>query len=649
MIKETPRIDTFHGINNALNPCSPEYRQGMAWDAQNSRINASGLWDKAPARSDASMGSVAVRGVPVTSTTDHPHFIDCNILSTHIIAKFLKSDSRLAVGPNKYAYCVDASLGASRAAFWWDGVDRSTAVGFVDNATAVNFAVAGLGRPTVAIAVADNGSANRGGRMDQGIYYYMYTYYDTVRDVESLPSDVTEWSAGFWGGSPRSAIYPTITISRDAAHGSRYDTNTKVRVYRSFRWNDQDNVFNAPNQFYHVGDVSYNAGADMTLSDYANDAEIALDPYEGRGSTPPTAIDCLASFNGRVYYFVGNNAYWSSHGRPEEVAQKYTLTYKLENPNGAGTQTTTVPMQPLLFAGVPGEAKYEISELAGKTVIGTFALGNRLYIWTESTTGYLKATTSSEGIKYFHVRKGIGLVSDKTLAHTPYGLFGADREGVWLLDNNRTLKRISEDVIDINNSTKSTYALQSTLDESFGVWVSRLKEYLWCVVNTGESTVHRQIAYNPGRKIFSGVYAYTSLTGGSAFVSSGGSQVYLTAGKTLNPTSFEALAQTIQFWMGQHSLGTVKDLLKVEVIYESVTSSKTVSVTFYQNNIASTTGATQTGPFSHTDSNLVGSDDAKGSGRMFLVSISIPSDCQAPIISIGYSANELLWSEKALR
>ena len=47
--KIEPTVKTFMGINNALNPCSAMYKQGMAWDATNSRINESGIWDKAPA------------------------------------------------------------------------------------------------------------------------------------------------------------------------------------------------------------------------------------------------------------------------------------------------------------------------------------------------------------------------------------------------------------------------------------------------------------------------------------------------------------------------------------------------------------------------------------------------------------------------
>ena len=220
---------------------------------------------------------------------------------------------------------------------------------------------------------------------------------------------------------------------------------------------------------------------------------------------------------------------------------------------------------------------------------------------------------------------------------------------MWHLGGTLTLKRISKDVIDINLSTKSTYALQSTLDESFGLWVPDLDEYWWCVVNTGESTVHRQVAYQPARKIFGGIYAYSGLTGGCDFVSTTGAQTFLTNSERVNDTSFEELTQTLQFWMGQHSLYNVKDDLKIEIIYESITSSKEVTVTVYQNNIASTTGAITSSDFVHDSNNLVGLVEPKGRGRMFMVSISIPSDCQAPIISIDGSINEIPWNEKARR
>ena len=487
MRKITPKVNVFNGVNNALNPCSPLYRQGAAWDAQNSRLNKSGLWDKAAALSACSLGAAAVRGLPVSSITDHPHYADTNIKSTHIIAKNLKNDSHVAVGPNKYAYAVDDDLGSSRAAHWWDGTDAASsktialiwnnttdntlvtvrvtgghgfhtsqiidttdcpseynttdktiivtstteftyvdvsledvydgymggtvaianpAVAFTSNTAACNYAVAGMAVPTTAISVADNGDTNYGGRMEKGIYYYMYTLYDTAREVESLPSNVTSWTSTSWDyfeAGYHSAVYPTITITADATHTTRLDTTTKVRIYRSFRTSDDEKMFNSPNQFYYVGEIDYNAEA-MTFSDYAHDTEIENDPYEGRGSRPPTSVDCLVPFNNRMYYFVDNVVYWSSAGRPEEVALNYTLTYKLDNPNGEGTQTTTVPMQPVLVGGISGEAKYEISELRGETVIGAYSIDNKLWIWTQNTAGFLKRSNQSEGVTYYLAR-----------------------------------------------------------------------------------------------------------------------------------------------------------------------------------------------------------------------------------------------------
>ncbi len=806
--KIQPTVDTFHGINNAFNPCSAQYRQGMAYDAQNSRINESGIWDKA-----AGLGAIAtspsVRGVPVDDNDDHPHVVDCNILGTHIIARYLKNDSHVVVGPNKYAYVVDDDLGAGRKVYYWDGTDVTTAVTFADNATASNYDFAGMGRPTAALAAVDNPASAHGGRMEQGTYYYMYTYYDTVREAESLPSSVYDWVAAAWGGDPLSAEYPDLVAKADASHdpstgSGRYDTNTKVRFYRSKRSYEPDNAISAPNVLFYVGETDYtpnmvingasaadpcvitcttthgisngdivyihditgNMGDDvlndtfviaanvhvanktfecttdgttgvstsgktytsggkaekMTLSDYAHDTEIEQDMYEGRGTPPPTNVDCMASFNNRMYYFIGNVVYWSSAGRPEEVALDYTLTYVLTDPDGGTTQTTTVPTKPVLTQGLSAEAKYEIAELAGQTIIGAYPLRGKLFIWTSDTTGYLNTTLTSEGVKYIMTRKGIGLVSNKTLAHTPYGLFGADREGVWQIDSNGILKRLSKYILDINTSTKSSYALQSTLTESFGIWVAALEEYWWCVKNTGETTVYRQMAYQPARNIFGGLYAYQGLSGGCAFTSAGGAQVFIakqseiatidddgstctvvtvsahglatgdeidvvdttnydTTNKTIvvtNATTFtytgssddaeettgiiqlyvaetpsesadEVLAQTLQFWMGQHSLDTVKDNVKVEIIYESVTSSKEVSVIIYQNSIASTTGATTSSTFAHSAADLVGRVEPHGSGRMFLVNISIPADCVAPIIHIGYEANLILWAEKAKR
>ncbi len=712
-----PVVDTFRGINNALNPCSAQYRQFMAYVCKNSRINDSGIWDKAAALGNVASGATQTNLPEDLSGTDDLHFKECFIKGTQIIVGKLNWNTSIDVGPNKYAYYVDPALDSGEVK-WWDGagsteftdwdkagmgkpdadkivaiascsaaggtvtITTSTVHGLatndyvtiegttnydevnvkvtVTNTTVFTYTSAKTGATstgvmTAGVTIADNSGSLKGGRMQRGTYYYMYTYYDTAREVESLPSTVKDWVCSAWASqnSVDSAVYPTITINPDPTHapsvGSKRMATTRCRIYRTKRTYEPDRELNSPSEFFYIGDVAYSATS-MSMDDFAHDSEL-VDRYEGRGTPPPTGVDLLVSFENRMYYFVDNVVYWSSSGRPGEVAQEYTLTFKAVDPaNGAGglPLTSTFPVMPTLAGTVQGESKYEISELAGQTVIGAYPYNGKLWIWTNTMVGYLRPTLATEGIKFHLVRKGLGLISSKTLAHTPYGLFGADREGVWLLDNNNALGRLSKGTIAIDDSTKTTYFLQSTLTKSFGVWVPALDEYWWCAVNTGETVVHRQLAYQPLRRLFGGVYEYSGLTGGCAMTTAGGAQSYLTGGKTPSKTAVATdMQQQLDFWMGQHSLESVKDNLKVEVVYESITTSQSVTVVIYQNNIASTTGAVYTDNFTHDENNLVGAAHAKGSGRMFLVRITTTNNAtHAPIIAINYTANHVLWSEK---
>lgn len=379
--------------------------------------------------------------------------------------------------------------------------------------------------------------------------------------------------------------------------------------------------------------------------------------------------------------------------------------------------------------------------------------------------GYLEATSRLEGYRFHIIRKGIGCVNDKVLCDTPYGLFGADRLGMWLLDNRGQIRRISDGVIDIKTSGKSTALAQADITDSFITWCPQTKEALWCIrqaeanlvtngtfatdtgwtkgngwgiaggvascasgygnleqdvsavighiykvkfavtaytsgtllTQVGGASTDRatatgtycseatatsignllfgstpgssfvgsidnvevydvtdgvQIVYQANRGLFAGPYNHPVI-GGTNFVSTGGAQAYFNnlsgTGKDMIAPSSPTVAQELQFWFGQSSLETVKDDVLVEVIYKSVTADKNVTATVYQNNIASTTGAVASGDFSHSDDNLVGKIKATGSGRMILVKLVIPSDCSAPVITVGYYANFVPWEEKSNR
>ncbi|KKK82330.1 hypothetical protein LCGC14_2804490, partial [marine sediment metagenome] len=210
---------------------------------------------------------------------------------------------------------------------------------------------------------------------------------------------------------------------------------------------------------------------------------------------------------------------------------------------------------------------------------------------------------------------------------------------IWVIEKD-VPRRLSYGIIDIDDSNKSTYCASGNLAASFGVWVDELKEYWWSVNNV-------QIVYQADKGVFVGPYALT-LTGGCFYVLEGYSECYLTGGKT--PTiSSRTGVQTLKFWLGQKSLPAVKDKLDIEVLYSSITADKSITGAVYQNNIASETGATSSTGWSYTDSNLVGVLTPHGSGRYFEVSLSIPTDCVAPISAINYTANTIIKGERARR
>lgn len=698
----TPKLSVFKGLNNALSPCSYKYIEGTAYVSDNSRINQAGLWAEQPALS-ACTTPPEQQESPFGNGN---HVKNCAVEGVNQIITKIDSNESVAVGPNRYLYSAGNSgsnevqtihyvSGTGNFTLTYDGqttgniahdataativtalkalsnigasdvsgsggpfntddvvitfigdlaatdvplmVFTSTAVvGTVTETTkgargrvkyqdknGSNGSCTAQTPPSTCSAATGDGTSARG---ENGIYYYMCTYFDNDRKRESLPSAADSAEIDHADGA-KDRIVVTTSWATSAK---------RIRIYRTKRTSATDGIYNATNIFYFVTELS----SGRTYTDYLHDTEIESREYDGRGSPPPKGIDCLIPYNNRMLYFCRDGfLYWSSADQPEDIALEYTVEIDSED----------VTCKPLLSLNTYGESKFEIAELAGQRVTAAMQKGGVVWVWTAGMTGYIQATNNLEGYRFHVVRRGIGAVSDKVLADTPCGIFGADRQGVWLLSNTGKINRLSDGQIDIKAGTgKSTALAQSDITDSFGVWLPTLKEYWWCV---GGDT---QIVYQANRGVFVGPYSL-AIVGGCNFESTGGMQAFLNDGSIplvgvdAEEPSSPTKAQEIGFWMGQSSLSMVKDKLQVEILYDSITATKTVTVMVYQNNVASTTGATDSGNHSHTDDNLVGLVEPNNSGRMHYVKITIPSDCAAPIAKIGYRANVVPWNEKSLR
>lgn len=562
------KIDTFLGLNNMLNPASAEYQEGMAYKSANSRIDEHGLWT--PQQALTGVGAVDTAASP---TGGGVHFKALTVDDVLTIVNMPVGTS-CDVGPNKKLYSTTGS-------------------GYVKNAGGD---ITDLTRPTISVEDENTGTS----RAEIGTYYYMCTIYNTTYQREGLPSATINSGEIIKDGTND---YIVLTS------GTTATTTNRIRFYRSLRTSSSENIYNATNKWYFLGEIT----SGTTFSDYMHDQEILDGEYEGRGTAPPQDIDYLVSYNNRMLYFKGNVLYWSSAGRPEEVAQKYTVTIG----------SSTVTCYPKLGIGKYGESKYEIGELSGHKVLGAMPLYGKCYVWTAALMGHLEPNTNFEGYRFRLLYKEIGLTSDKTLALSPFGLFGADRKGVWLFRGTGFPRRLTDYRVDIESSNKETYLTQANRTNSFGCWVSDLNEYFWGV--TG-----RIIAYQANRDIFVGPYNY-AVTGGVNFANNNGMKTYLSGGQTPNPNSKDSSSQDLRFWFGQSKPTTIKEKVRIEVVFATAGN---IDAEVIQNCYASETGAV--GTVTKTMSTAVDEIAPYSSGRLFRLKLTGESGAEIAVISYKY-------------
>jgi len=599
------RVDKFLGLNNVLNPASAEYKEGMAYRAKNCRLDRTGVWTARPVLSDAGDTEPG----HLTAWGSGNHFKNMAVENTDKIIDGIATTESIEVGSNGILYGTTGS----------GTVARQLASGEASKST-----IAAPTAPTVDTAPETYGDGTS--RAENGIYYYIFTSYNDTYKHESVPTIAYKVEL-------TDCENENILLKATAN-----DDGDEIRLYRSRRTSSDAGVYNPTNIFYYVDTLT----SDTDFYDQLHDNEIINFEYEGRGSVPPDDIDYIISFNDRMLYFKGNTLYWSSSGKPQEVAQEYTIAMATEE--GLDPATVDVQCKPKLSLGSYGEAKYEISELAGKTVTACLRRNEKVWVFTANTVGHLVATNKLEGYKYKEYRRGIGCVNDKCLVSTPFGIFGADRQGMWIIDNFGSLNRITDGRIDLLGGTDTTIT-QSYVTDSFLLWVPVLNE-VWWSMQYSDTPSYIQIVYQADRKIFTGPYTHT-ITGGCNYETTSGMFTYVTNDKYVNTSTADTTqAQYLDFWFGQSNPVAIKDQLEVQPVH-SATPGASVNAKIYQSNIASTSGITaEDYDYSVEIKNL----EAHSQGKLFKLELTLPS-AGAALAAINYRYNIAgwVWSDRFKR
>ena len=95
-----PEVQVFLGLNNALDPCSHEYKEGMAYVSNNSRIDESGRWAEQAELTDLGADAPALATNPATDGgSDEVHVKNLAIDGTDYIVPQLTASDVAEVGP----------------------------------------------------------------------------------------------------------------------------------------------------------------------------------------------------------------------------------------------------------------------------------------------------------------------------------------------------------------------------------------------------------------------------------------------------------------------------------------------------------------------------------------------------------------------
>jgi len=568
------RINSFLGLNNLLDPASAEYREGMAYACNNARISNKGLWTGEPkATTGSSLTAYACTGSGVAQRQ----------MTLNGTTRLISDIGVATEGQNGYVYYIDSVLKKRTSTSVTATVTQEDAI-----------------TPVLTSVIA--GSTSSLGRIEDGVYYYIVTNYNDTIKRESLPS------------AAREIEFDSSTANGIAVLSDTLDAGTTRRVYRTKRINQDEGEYNAPNRFYYIGDSTT-----TTFTDYRSDEELTVE-YEGRG-TVFLNPDFIVSYNDRMLYFKNNDLWWSSSGRPEEVARKYSVVY---NPATGTTGTFTLDSFPKIANGY-GEAKIEISELAGETITGAIEKDGKMWIFTASMMGFLKESYSGEGYLFSIHRRGVGVINNACLQSCEHGIFGFDASGMWLLDNSNRVRRLTDNRVDLGDFTYGA--------TNFGVWNPNLNEYWMC---EGTGTPKTIVAYQADRNIFVGPYTSLTATAGCSWYSGTEAFGLMSTYKTEENTG----SFTLTFYLGQSSPTTIKQRIAVEAVQTDGTKSLIVAVRAGANKTLVTAATAST----TTESQTAVRSTASLTGRMIKADITVAA--ASALSTINYRYEPIEWSEK---
>ena len=652
---------TFLGLVTRFHPTSPHWRDGMADQVSNLRVGRDGILARRPGLAayipvacpttqapepiiglwsvhfDGTSGGTA-KDLLIAHTGDGDGDNDGKLWYWDLAS--LTSGSWTAITSGSAALALsDTEPGSALVAndffYYFDSVKTwGWAPGYASGA-AFTPGLAAPSAPTLAVA------ANTASRVGGGMRSYVQTNADfTQRKAESLPSAaavVTEADI-------------TYDFSKQVTVTAAATTN---RIYRSAAASALRGTAGDGGHYNYIGEGT---GTPCNYVDLRSDPEVQRDGRLNCRGGRPAACRYGVLHRGRAYY-AGFNVdtstnlvdrrciEWSSAGRPEEVARKYSVSISSQ----------TIKQLPELTPGTFGEAKTWLPDDAGGIVTGMIGFGNEVLVTTDTMITGLYGTM--EPFSQRVLSREVGCASHRTVQFCgDFGIMGCDAWGPWVYDG-QSFQAVGQAALALAASESSVNPAE--IPNSLAVYVPGLKEYWWLTALPGATARRRAIVWQADRQSFT-QYEFnlgTASIGAAANVVLAGAQpvtvLGLSNGYVVKVDESQTLADhsgsaataapraRIRWWFGAANPETVKRDVRATVLFQSITAGKTVNMRMWA---CDTIKAGQEQTLAYQDAQSTdtlypaATLGPENEGRFVALDLIIPAGCDAPItvIDIGY-------------